>query len=129
MKANTSLTGRYFASNLKRLRAQEKLTCKQVGDYVGVSPQTVSRYEQYGTTNSFPNDVEIIDRLASLFKVRIADFFRPEGATEKQMYLSPSEEDAIYIVSRKLQEGKLKIALVPTTPNAKDDGLPVPPAH
>lgn len=125
MIRHDSITARYFASNLRRLRAMHKLTLAQVAEAVQVkSKSAVSRWEQPGSEFRFPDDLAVVDRLASLYQVKIADLFTPEGATEKQLKLGGSIEDAIYIVNRKIQNGEIKMLL-----STKDAGFPVPSAR
>ena len=61
-----------FSKNLKRFRAAKKMTQEQAADALGVSTQTVSRWE-CGTT--LP-DVTILPTIAALYCVTIDDLYR-----------------------------------------------------
>jgi len=61
-----------FSKNLKRFRAAKKMTQEQAADVLGVSTQTVSRWE-CGTT--LP-DVTILPTIAALYCVTIDDLYR-----------------------------------------------------
>ncbi len=65
-----------FSQNLKRFRREKKLTQEQSAAHLGVSPQTISRWE-CGTT--LP-DVAILPDIARLYSVSIDDLYRPEAA-------------------------------------------------
>lgn len=54
-----------FAERLKELRKEENMTLKQVSDAIGVSINTVSRWER---EERLPN-IENIVALAKLFKI------------------------------------------------------------
>ena len=61
-----------FSKNLKRFRAAKKMTQEQAADVLGVSTQTISRWE-CGTT--LP-DVTILPTIAALYCVTIDDLYR-----------------------------------------------------
>lgn len=61
-----------FTKNLKRFRVAKNMTQEQLANALGVSPQTVSRWE-CGTT--LP-DVSILPELARLYCVTIDDLYR-----------------------------------------------------
>ena len=61
-----------FSENLRRLRLAKKLTQEQAADSLGVSPQSISRWE-CGTT--LP-DVTILPQIAALYCVTIDDLYR-----------------------------------------------------
>lgn len=61
-----------FSKNLKRFRVAKKMTQEQAADALGVSTQTVSRWE-CGTT--LP-DVTILPTIAALYCVTIDDLYR-----------------------------------------------------
>ena len=52
-----------FANNLKKLRLQKKLTQEQVADILGVSSQTISRWE---CNTTYP-DVMLLPEIAKLY--------------------------------------------------------------
>ena len=56
-----------FAQNLLRLRKSRGLTQEQLAGQLGVSPQSVSKWEN---CQSYP-DIELLPRLAAAFSVRI----------------------------------------------------------
>ena len=63
-----------FAKNLKRLRLAKHLTQEQVADALGVSAQTVSRWE----CNTTLPDVTILPQIAALYCVTIDDLYRKD---------------------------------------------------
>lgn len=62
-----------LATNLRRLRLEKKLTQEQLAERLGVSAQSVSRWE---TCATYP-DVMLLPELAKLFGVLVDDLFRP----------------------------------------------------
>jgi len=64
-----------FSKNLRRLRLTKKLTQEQVANYLGVSVQSVSRWE---CGNTLP-DVMLLPELARLYGVTVDDLYRPEA--------------------------------------------------
>ena len=68
-----------FSNNLRRLRQAKGYTQEQTADQLGVSPQSVSRWE-CGTT--FP-DIMILPAIAELYCVTVDDLFRENAAGYK----------------------------------------------
>ena len=66
-----------FAKNLRKLRQEKKMTQEQVADKLGVSAQSVSRWE---TGATFP-DILLLPEIAKLYGVLVDDLFKesPEG--------------------------------------------------
>lgn len=62
-----------LAANLRRLRLEKKLTQEQLAERLGVSSQSVSRWE---TCATYP-DVMLLPELAKTFGVLVDDLFRP----------------------------------------------------
>ena len=60
-----------ISKNLKRLRLQKKLTQEQVAEALGVSSQTISRWE---CNTTYP-DVMLLPEIARLYCVTIDDLF------------------------------------------------------
>lgn len=65
-----------FSANLKRLRLAKKMTQEQAAEYLGVSAQSVSRWE---CGNSCP-DVMLLPEIARLYGVTIDDLYRENVA-------------------------------------------------
>lgn len=61
-----------FSKNLKRFRAAKKLTQEQAAEALGVSTQTVSRWE----CNTTLPDVTILPKIAALYCVTIDDLYK-----------------------------------------------------
>ena len=61
-----------FAGNLRRLRLINNLTQEQVADALGVSSQSVSRWE---CGNTYP-DVMLLPEIARLYSVTVDDLYR-----------------------------------------------------
>lgn len=64
-----------FTDNLKRFRLAKKLTQEQAAEALGVSAQTVSRWE---CATTLP-DVTILPRIAELYCVTIDDLYKQTG--------------------------------------------------
>jgi len=62
-----------FAANLRKLRLDKKLTQEQTAEKLGVSAQSVSRWE---TSATFP-DVMLLPEIAKLYGVLVDDLFKP----------------------------------------------------
>ncbi len=63
-----------LSNNLKRLRQQKNLTQEQTAEILGVTSQTISRWE-CGTT--LP-DVMLLPQIAKLYCVTVDDLYKPE---------------------------------------------------
>ena len=63
----------HLANNLRKLRLDKKLTQEQAADKLGVSAQSVSRWE---TSASYP-DVMLLPEIAKLYGVLVDDLFKP----------------------------------------------------
>ena len=63
----------HLAANLRKLRLDKKLTQEQAADKLGVSPQSVSRWE---TAATLP-DVMLLPEIAKLYGVLVDDLFKP----------------------------------------------------
>ena len=70
-----------FANNLRRLRQSKGYTQEQVADHLGVSPQSVSRWECGAT---FP-DILLLPAIAEHYCVTVDDLFR-EGVDAYKHY-------------------------------------------
>ena len=62
-----------LATNLRKLRIDKKLTQEQAADKLGVSPQSVSRWENASTLP----DVMLLPEIAKLYGVLVDDLFKP----------------------------------------------------
>ncbi|MBO5324031.1 MAG: helix-turn-helix domain-containing protein [Oscillospiraceae bacterium] len=65
-----------FSNNLRRLRIDKKLTQEQLASTLGVSVQSVSRWE---CGNTLP-DVMLLPEIAQLYGVTVDDLYRQEAA-------------------------------------------------
>lgn len=61
-----------FSHNLRRLRQEKQLTQEQAAEKLGVSPQSVSRWE---CGNTYP-DVMLLPEIARLYGVTVDDLYR-----------------------------------------------------
>ena len=61
-----------FSKNLKRFRVAKNMTQEQAAEALGVSTQTVSRWE----CNTTLPDVTILPKIAALYCVTIDDLYR-----------------------------------------------------
>lgn len=64
-----------FSQNLRRLRSEKGLTQEQLANLLGVSPQSVSRWE---CGNTLP-DVMLLPELARLYGVTVDDLYREDA--------------------------------------------------
>ena len=64
-----------ISKNLKRLRLQKKLTQEQVAEVLGVSSQTVSRWE---CNTTYP-DIMLLPKIARLYCVTVDDLFQEDS--------------------------------------------------
>ena len=68
-----------FSDNLRRLRQGKQMTQEQVAEALGVSPQSVSRWE---CGNTFP-DVMLLPSIARLYGVTVDDLYREDAVGYK----------------------------------------------
>lgn len=76
----------YFGKNLKQLRAERNLTQERLADFLGVSFQTISKWER---DDSYP-DISMLPVIASFFKVSVDDLLgvkEAENEEKIQQYL------------------------------------------
>ena len=64
-----------FSKNLKKLRLQKRLTQEQVAELLGVTSQTVSRWE---CNTTYP-DVMLLPEIARIYSVTVDDLFKSES--------------------------------------------------
>lgn len=64
----------FFSENLRRLRLEKQLTQEQTAEQLGVSPQSVSRWE---CGNTYP-DVMLLPQIARLYGVTVDDLYRED---------------------------------------------------
>ena len=64
-----------FANNLRRLRLEKNLTQERAAELLGVSPQSVSRWE---CGNTLP-DVLLLPQIARLYGVSVDDLYREDA--------------------------------------------------
>lgn len=69
------MTNEHFANNLRRFRLDKKLTQEQLANILGVSVQSVSRWE---CGNTLP-DVMLLPEIARLYCVTIDDLYQEEA--------------------------------------------------
>jgi len=70
----------YFGENLKRLRKEKELTQETLADFLGVSFQTISKWERGET---YP-DITTLPTIASFFNVTIDDLLGVDKAQKEQ---------------------------------------------
>lgn len=68
-----------FSDNLRRLRLQKQLTQEQTAEILGVSPQSVSRWE---CGNTYP-DVMLLPHIARFYGVTVDDLYREDAVGYK----------------------------------------------
>jgi len=65
-----------FSNNLKKLRLQKNLTQEQVAEILGVSAQTISRWE---CSTTYP-DIMLLPEIARLYCVTVDDLFKEDSS-------------------------------------------------
>lgn len=65
-----------FSNNLKKLRLQKNLTQEQVAEVLGVSTQTISRWE----CNTTCPDIMLLPEIARLYCVTVDDLFKEDSS-------------------------------------------------
>ena len=68
-----------FNKNLKRIRLENNLTQKDVADFLHISPQSISKWENGEATPS----IDFLPMLAQLFKCTIDEFFKENNTLSK----------------------------------------------
>ena len=69
------MSSEHFSQNLRRLRLEKKLTQEQLANILGVSAQSVSRWE---CANTLP-DVMLLPEIARLYGVTVDDLYRMDA--------------------------------------------------
>ena len=70
----------YFGDNLKRLRKEKELTQETLAEFLGVSFQTISKWERGET---YP-DITMLPVIASFFNVTIDDLLGVDKAKKEE---------------------------------------------
>lgn len=78
----------YFGENLKELRRNKNLTQEKLADFLGVSFQTISKWERGDT---YP-DITMLPEIASFFKVSVDDLLGVNRAENEKEILKVLEE-------------------------------------
>lgn len=92
----------YLAENLKTLRKGEDLTQEEAAEMLGVSPQSVSKWER---GDSLP-DITLLPALANLYKVSVDTLIGMEKINDTQT------RAAIFITGHKhLRDGNIDAAI------------------
>lgn len=68
----------YLGENIKRLRREKELTQETLADFLGVTFQSVSKWER---GESYP-DITMLPEIADFFKVSVDELF---GANRQKM--------------------------------------------
>ena len=79
-----------FADRLKSLRSTKKISQKDLGDQLGVSQQTVAKWEVSGSTP----DPYMLAKIAQVFQIS-ADYLVGLSDDPKQRDLTPAEREAL----------------------------------
>lgn len=86
-----------FSDNLKRLRLQKKLTQEQAAEALGVSAQTVSRWE----CNTTCPDIMLLPEIARLYCVTVDDLFQKDSSVYENY---AQRLAAVYEISHKPED-------------------------
>ncbi|MBQ8576335.1 MAG: helix-turn-helix transcriptional regulator [Clostridia bacterium] len=78
----------YFGENLKNLRLKRNLTQEKLADFLGVSFQTISKWERGDT---YP-DITLLPEIAGFFKVSVDELLGVSKAEDEEEILKELEE-------------------------------------
>ncbi len=92
----------YFGENLKSLRKQKNLTQERLADFLGVSFQTVSKWERGDT---YP-DITMLPEIASFFRVSVDELLGVNRAADEEEIVSKLRE------YDNLTDGKMMTAII-----------------
>ena len=70
----------YFGENLKRFRLEKNLTQEKLADFLGVSFQSISKWERGDT---YP-DITMLPSIASFFNVSVDEILGVNKAKEEE---------------------------------------------
>lgn len=70
----------YFGETLKKLRLKQNLTQEKLSDFLGVSFQTISKWERGDT---YP-DIALLPIIAQFFKVSVDELLGINKATDEE---------------------------------------------
>ena len=101
----------YFGENLKELRRNKNLTQEKLADFLGVSFQTISKWER---GDSYP-DITILPEIATFFKVSVDDLLGINKA-EKEKEIEEKLKEYDNLTDGKLMQ-KIINDLKPKYPN------------
>ena len=90
----------YFGENLKRLRLEKNLTQEKLADFLGVSFQSISKWERGDT---YP-DITMLPEIASFFKVSIDELLGVNKAQEEEEITRLLEEHDNFTDSKLIKE-------------------------
>ena len=99
---------KYIGEKIKHFRTSKNLTQQEVGEYLGTTSQTISRYEN----GILQTNQDILFKLADFFSVSINDFFPPVNTKSK---------DDLSILDNVLYTHKDKIDSVKNLPKEKQE--------
>ena len=92
-----------IAENIKKYREKGQLTKKNVAEYLGVTPASVTHWED--GSNSI--DINKLNKLCVLFKCKLSDMVADEkGITEKKKEYSKDEQELIKDYRSLSKQGK-----------------------
>lgn len=100
-----------FSKNMRKLRESHGYTLEQLGNLVGVTLTTCSRWETDGKNFRFPNP-EYIDRIARVYKIHIYELFMPGGASVRAAELMATEQNFLDAANRHLTAGDWRLVKV-----------------
>ena len=90
----------YFGENLKRLRLEKNLTQEKLADFLGVSFQSISKWERGDT---YP-DITMLPSIASFFDVSVDELLGVDKAKEEEEIKRLLEEHDNFTDSKLIKE-------------------------
>ena len=90
----------YFGENLKRLRLERNLTQEKLADFLGVSFQSISKWERGDT---YP-DITMLPSIASFFDVSVDELLGVGKAKEEEDIKRLLEEHDNFTDSKLIKE-------------------------
>lgn len=110
MRSESAIT---FAKNLKKLRVAHGFSLRKVGRELGIAHGNIHRYEMLSDDWMMPG-IDVIDKLAEFYGVRVADLFVKDGVSYRNMQFAQGTiEDAINILNNRLLNTGIQIRRTP----------------
>lgn len=99
---------KYIAEKLRYYRIKRNITQQELGTYLGITSQTVSRYEN----EILDISPEMLFKLAEYFKISINDFFpMPYMDNSKNIKIVSDKDEIMKLFGNNLKNARIKLGL------------------